>query len=125
MKRPNNIGLNRKVRPLRFAFLIDPSDRGQLLEAIQLNTILWGGKFNPLIPAYRRTPRFWEQKPLKPPTANAIIDGYLRAFDPDFVVDMTDRGHSPAAYVTEDHRKKRILTPSDLLNLSEEDDPIQ
>jgi hypothetical protein len=124
MKRPINISLNRKVRPLRFAFLVDPADRSQLLRAIQINTLLWGGRFNPLVPAYHRTPQSWAEKPFRVPSAKAILDGYLRAFDPDFVVDMTGRGISPEGYETEQYREKRILQPNDLLNIADPDNPI-
>jgi hypothetical protein len=47
------------LRPLRLAFLVDPSDKSGVLEAIQLNTFLWGGMFNPIVPVYRRTPKAW------------------------------------------------------------------
>ena len=46
-----------KVRPLRIAFIVDPSDREGLQEAIKINSTLWGGTYNPIIPAFRRTPR--------------------------------------------------------------------
>lgn len=108
MDEPINITLNRKVRPLRLAFLIDPPSRVQLMKAIQINTILWGGRFNPLIPVYRRTPRFWEERPFTPPKAKDIVTGYLRAFDPDFVVNMTDQPILPEGYEGDGY-KKRVL----------------
>ena len=82
------------VRPLRVAFLVDPSDRAGLFSAIEACTFLWGGSFNPIIPAYKRTPKKWERhrvrKLLQP---QEIITGYLDAFDPDVVVPV---GVSPA-----------------------------
>ena len=35
-------------RPLKLAFLVDPADTAALTEAIQINTFLWGGMFNPI-----------------------------------------------------------------------------
>lgn len=49
-----------RVRPIRVAFLVDPADRAGLYRAIELSTFLWGGSYNPIIPAYRRTPAKWE-----------------------------------------------------------------
>ena len=76
-----------RVRPLRVAFLVDPSDRAGLLSAIEACTFLWGGSFNPIIPAYKRTPKKWEpHRVRKLPQPQEIITGYLDAFDPDIVV---------------------------------------
>lgn len=76
-----------RVRPLRVAFLVDPSDREGVFRAIELSTYLWGGAFNPLIPAYRRTPRRWDSHRVRRlPPPSEIVDGYLNGFDPDLVV---------------------------------------
>lgn len=76
-----------RVRPLRVAFLVDPSDRVGLLNAIEASTFLWGGSFNPIIPSYKRTPTKWvPHRVQKPPQPQEIITGYLDAFDPDVVV---------------------------------------
>lgn len=78
-----------RVRPLRVAFLVDPSDRAGLLSAIEACTFLWGGSFNPIIPAYKRTPKRWESHRVrKLPQPQEIITGYLDAFDPDVVVQV-------------------------------------
>jgi len=76
-----------KVRPLRIAFFVDPQDRKGLQEAIEINSLLWGGEFNPIIPAFRRTPNNWEPRRITTlPKPTKIIDGYLDGFDPDLVV---------------------------------------
>ncbi len=76
-----------RVRPIRVAFLVDPNDKAGLYRAIELNTFLWGGSYNPIIPAYRRTPARWEDIPVRHlPSPSEIIDGYLDGFDPDCVV---------------------------------------
>lgn len=76
-----------RVRPIRVAFLVDPSDRKGLYRAIELSTILWGGSYNPIIPVYKRTPTKWESRRIgKLPKPVDIISGYLNGFDPDLVV---------------------------------------
>jgi hypothetical protein len=76
-----------KVRPLRVGFLVDPADRPGLYRAIELSTFLWGGSYNPIIPAYRRTPTKWESHRVRHlPLPSEIVGGYLTGFDPDFVV---------------------------------------
>ncbi|MCK4792096.1 MAG: hypothetical protein KAV87_50675, partial [Desulfobacteraceae bacterium] len=76
-----------RVRPLRVGFLVDPADRVGLYRAIELNTFLWGGSYNPIIPAYRRTPAKWESHRVRHlPLPSDIVDGYLNGFDPDLVV---------------------------------------
>jgi hypothetical protein len=76
-----------RVRPLRVGFLVDPADRAGLYRAIELNTFLWGGSYNPIIPAYRRTPSKWESYRVRHlPLPLDIVDGYLNGFDPDLVV---------------------------------------
>lgn len=81
--------VTQKLRPLRFAFLVDPSDRAALQQAIDLSSAQWGGGFNPIIPAYRkRLPKKWERTPRSKLKSGEVIDGYLSSFDPDFVVPL-------------------------------------
>lgn len=76
-----------KLRPLRFAFIVEPNDRASLLAAIQTTCFLWGGTYNPIIPYYRRLPTGWVQhRGGISFNAKTVLDGYLEAFDPDFVV---------------------------------------
>lgn len=75
-----------KVRPLRLAFLVDPRSTDSLREAIQINSTLWGGAYNPIIPLYKKSPPAWQDKPLRAPKAENVIKGYLDAFDPDILI---------------------------------------
>jgi hypothetical protein len=77
--------VNITLRPLRLAFLVDPADTSGVMEAIELNTFLWGGMFNPIVPVYRRTPKKWQSK-FERTTAREVSEGLIRAFDPDYVV---------------------------------------
>jgi hypothetical protein len=73
------------LRPLKFATLVELADRDALLEAIRINTFLWGGTYNPIIPIFPDTPGNWSYIPLPPPPAEILI-GYIRFFDPDILV---------------------------------------
>jgi hypothetical protein len=80
--------INIRLRPIKFAFLVDPTDKAAILEAIQINTFLWGGMYNPIIPVVKKTPKVWQEKPFKNPKPKIILEGYLDGFDPDFVVSI-------------------------------------
>jgi len=75
-----------EVRPLRFAFLVDPHDRAGLRKAIQINSLLWGGADNPIIPAFRRTPKHWAKKGTRTTQPDGLIEAQIEGFDPDYLV---------------------------------------
>lgn len=75
-----------KLRPLRLAFLVRPSDKAAIATAIETTSFLWGGAYNPIIPVYHKLPRFWGRDSRRGITARSVLDGYLDAFDPDYVV---------------------------------------
>ena len=74
------------LRPVKFATLVELADPDALLEAIRINTFLWGGTYNPIIPIFSDTPENWSYGPLPPPPPAEILSGYIRSFDPDFLV---------------------------------------
>ena len=84
------------LRPIKFAMLVDASDRGALLRAIQINTFLWGGTYNPIVPVFQTTPSNWSYLPLTPPAPDEIISGYIRFFDPDILI--TCGNANPASF---------------------------
>jgi hypothetical protein len=77
-----------KTRPLRLAFLIDPNNPSQVRDAIRLASSLWGGASFPIVPLYKRMPSTWAD-PVKAPAAKSVILGYLGAFDPDVLVQLS------------------------------------
>ncbi|MDE0315079.1 MAG: hypothetical protein OXM61_09265, partial [Candidatus Poribacteria bacterium] len=77
-----------KLRPIKLAFLVHPKDKESLLKAIEINTFLWGGMYNPIIPTYERIPSKWKDRSSKNLSAQSIVSGYLDNFDPDYVVPM-------------------------------------
>jgi hypothetical protein len=81
-----NVDLTLTVRPIKIAFLVELSDIPALHTTIQINSFLWGGSYNPIVPIFQRKPKNWEPSfpsRLKP---TDIVLGYLDAYDPDFVV---------------------------------------
>ena len=74
------------ARPIRHAFLVDPTDADSLRRVIEVNTFLWGGKFNAIIPVWEEEPENWyDYGNINP---QDIVSGYLDNFDPDCVVPM-------------------------------------
>jgi hypothetical protein len=76
-----------RLRPIRFAFLVRPDDKKRTLEIFKVNTCLWGGKFNPIVPCFRQVPGWWDRHAHKFETAIQIMNGYLDMFEPDFLVE--------------------------------------
>ena len=77
-----------RLRPIKLAFLVNPKDKESLLKAIEINTFLWGGMYNPIIPTYKRIPSKWREFPFEKRSAKSVVSGYLDNFDPDYVVPM-------------------------------------
>jgi hypothetical protein len=78
-----------KLRPLKLAFLVSPGDSLGLARAIELNSTLWGGSYNPIIPTFERVPKSWrKRKEAFGYTGRKILRGYIEAFDPDFLVPL-------------------------------------
>ena len=82
-----SISANVRLRPTRFAFLVRPEDEANLQKIFQVNTCLWGGAYNPIIPFFKRVPAWWERNGIRFDNAKQIINGYLDYFEPDFVVE--------------------------------------
>ena len=85
------IDINIRLRPIRFGFLVRPSDTKNLREIFQTNTCLWGGLFNPIIPFISKVPTWWERHGIRFDSANQIMNGYLDFFEPDFLVEGGSR----------------------------------
>jgi hypothetical protein len=81
--------IDTKVRPIKLAYLVEPDSAEQVRNAIRLSSSLWGGMYFPILPLYKRMPATWRDKPLKAPPAKNVILGYLEAFDPDILVQLS------------------------------------
>jgi len=108
--------INIKLRPIKLAFLVDPSDKAGLLEVVQTNTFLWGGMFNPIIPTFKRVPKGWKDRPFRNLKSKEILAGYLDAYDPDYVVPV-----GKCCGRTFDVGNRQVISSSEILTGVEED----
>lgn len=78
-----------KLRPVKFAFLVSPNDEKGLARAIELNSILWGGTYNPIIPTFKKVPTLWKKDGASfGHSSQDILKGYVDTFNPDFLVPL-------------------------------------
>lgn len=68
-----SVHIDQRLRPARHAFVINAGDLGAALQAVSINTALWGGIYNPIVP--------------NSPTDHR--EGLLKEFDPDLLVNLT------------------------------------
>jgi hypothetical protein len=83
-----------------------------MLQIFQINTCLWGGKYNPIVPYFQQVPKWWGRNGHNFETAAQIINGYLDYFEPDFLVEA-ERGLAEGL----GFNSKRILQLSEVLTL--------
>ncbi|HEY5195242.1 MAG TPA: hypothetical protein VIJ39_15410 [Solirubrobacteraceae bacterium] len=82
------IAATHRVRPLRLAFLVDPSNRAQILRAIEVCTCHWGGLLDPIIPVFRRRPSWLgEEGHDRAPSGHQLTAGWVEMFEPDYLVE--------------------------------------
>jgi hypothetical protein len=81
-----------------------------LREVFRLNTVLWGGIYNFIIPIFKRTPSRYQDRPFKGPNATEFIDGLIDAFQPDFVVETKPGLTSQIAFPA-----KRVISTEQLV----------
>ena len=112
----NNIRVDIRLRPIRFGFLVRPDDKKKVIEIFRINTCLWGGMFNPIIPFFKRVPSWWERPGNHFENAKQIINGYLDFFEPDFLVEAEEGLADGFGYDTE-----RVLQLTDFLAKSRQD----
>ena len=112
----NNIRVDIRLRPIRFGFLVRPDDKKKVIEIFRINTCLWGGIFNPIIPFFKRVPSWWERHGFRFENAKQIINGYLDFFEPDFLVEAEEGLADGFGYDSE-----RVLQLTDILEKSEEE----
>jgi len=100
-----------RVRPLRFAFVVEPKDKAGLQRIFETNSALWGGLFNFIIPLFKQVPARYREKYFKTIPAKEMLKGLVEAFQPDYLVEL--KAGAAAAYGIS-FPGKRILTIDDL-----------
>ena len=86
----NNIRVDIRLRPIRFGFLVRPDDAEKVLEIFRINTCLWGGIFNPIIPFFESVPSWLESEGFHFENPKQMINDYLDFFEPDFLVEAEE-----------------------------------
>ena len=110
----NNIRVDIRLRPIRFGFLVRPDDEEKVSEIFCINTCLWGGRFNPIIPFFDCVPSWWEKHCYHFENPKQIINGYLDFFEPDFLVEAQEGLANDVAF-----DRRRVLQLTSVL-----DEPI-
>jgi hypothetical protein len=105
-----------KIRPIRFGFAVDPEDRAALQDVFRLNTVLWGGLYNFIIPIFKKTPKRYREPFLKTPSANALVNGLVDAFQPDFLVET-----KPGLATDINFPRTRVISTEQLAARDEQD----
>ncbi len=77
-----------RVRPLRFAFVVEPNDKAGLQRISEVNSALWGGLFNFIVPLFRKVPERYLEKYFKTIPAQMMLKGLIEAFQPDYLVEL-------------------------------------
>ncbi|MGV2069044.1 hypothetical protein [Agrobacterium sp. 22-226-1] len=81
------ISANIRLRPTRVALLVSPTDRASIIRFMRISTCMWGGRYNPIIPVYRKPPKAWAGEFEGDKTGVDIARGYIRFFEPDAFVE--------------------------------------
>src|SRR3984885_8267890 len=78
-----------RIRPLRLAFLTKPSDKAALQTIFEVNSGLWGGLYNFIIPSIKTLPKVYHEQYVKRqmPAIN-LMKGMIEGIQPDFLVEM-------------------------------------
>jgi hypothetical protein len=76
-----------RVRPLRFSFLVDPKEKSSLMKIFEVNSSLWGGVFNFIIPLFKKVPQRYRWHHKEKISAKTMLEGLVEAFQPDFLVE--------------------------------------
>ena len=106
----NSIRVDIRLRPLRFGFLVRLEDEEKISDIFRINTCLWGGMFNPIIPFLESVPPWWDRHGFHSEDAKQIINGYLNFFEPDFLVEAEEGLANGLGYDSE-----RVLHFEDIL----------
>jgi len=80
--------LSQRLRPIKLAFIVDPNDKERILRILKINSTVWGGHFNPIIPNQQLKSGIWKKRAENRKMEELIRD-YISNFNPDYVVDAT------------------------------------
>lgn len=87
VKQMTEISATIRLRPTRIGFLVNPTDLKSVRKIMQINTCLWGGRYNPIIPVYKTPPKEWRAARHEYIKGLGIARGYISFFEPDVFVE--------------------------------------
>ncbi len=80
------VGVNQKIAPIKFGFLIKPNSKNKLKIISETAFFLWNGIYSPIIPIYKKLPKSFKEKyDISLNTFN-YYKGILNNFSPDIVI---------------------------------------
>jgi hypothetical protein len=81
----STVDVTQNLRPLKLAYIVRPNDMASLRKVIETNCFLWGARYNPILPLYKRKPIYLKEN-YRINKINELLYGNLRFFEPDFIV---------------------------------------
>lgn len=76
-----------RLRPARIALLVSPADKAAVIKFMRICACMWGGKYNPIIPVFRKPPKAWSAEFPGDVSGLEIARGYIQFFEPDAFVE--------------------------------------
>lgn len=80
-----SIDVIQNLRPLKLAYIVRPNDMASLKKIIETNSFLWGARYNPILPLYKKTPQYLKDN-FRVNKITELLAGNLKFFEPDFIV---------------------------------------
>jgi hypothetical protein len=76
-----------QLRPTRIGFLTRPNDLPSVRAIMRACACLWGGRYNPIIPVFKKPPKEWRPEAYERFKGTEVAKGYVRFFEPDVYVE--------------------------------------
>ncbi|NOQ75607.1 MAG: hypothetical protein GQ574_26605 [Crocinitomix sp.] len=73
---------------MKLAFVVDYGDKEMVLNILKINSTVWGGHFNPIIPFKKNKSGIWKKRG-KNRSMKDLLKDYIRNFNPDYIIDAT------------------------------------
>lgn len=71
-----------RLRPARIALLVSPGDIAAVIKFMRISACMWGGRYNPIIPVFRKPPKAWAAEFPRDVTGLEIARGYIQFSNP-------------------------------------------
>lgn len=100
---------------------MNPEDKASLLRIFRMNCCLWGGRYNCILPLFRRVPPRYRDRVVdaKLLSAHDLLSSMVAAFEPDFIVTVNCKLPSGVTFPTE------RTVEADIAFESQGDEPVR